>query len=168
MRVIGFALVSVIALASPAIAQQSGCAGFKWPIDREQAAFAGSSLPTINSGTQIPGVMEGVNLRLARQDSLTFDVAPTHKPRNTPAFGGIFGMVPIQVAGAYQVTLSDGAWIDVVQNGKALQQTGFTDSHDCPTVRKSVRFNLAAGPVTILVTDAAKDTLKLDVLPPPP
>lgn len=156
-------------LAAPAFAQEgTGCSAFKWHIDREETAFAGEGLPTVNAGAQIPGVMEAVVLKLAGQDGMTFEIAPSHKPRNTPAYAGVFPIVPIQVDGPYNVTVSDEAWIDVVQNGKMLHQTGFTGAKGCHDVRKSVRFDLVHGPATILISDASSDTLKIEVLPPPP
>jgi hypothetical protein len=152
----------------PAWADEStGCSGFKWHIDREETAFAGDALPAVNAGAQIPGVMEAVLLHLAKQDGQTFEIPPSHRPKHNPAYAGVFSIVPIQVAGPYNVTISEEAWIDVIQGGKALRQTGFTGAQGCHDVRKSVRFDLAAGPATIMITDAANETLKIEVLPPP-
>ena len=53
----------------------------------------------------------------------------------------------------------------MVQNGKMLKQSGFSGSHTCKAVRKSVRFNLDAGPATVEISDAPQDTVKIDVLP---
>ena len=173
MRPANLSFVSAAALlvhiGLPAWAQEgSGCSGFKWHIDREQTAFAGEGLPTVNAGAQIPGVMEAVGLSLAKQEGMTFEVEPSHKPKNNPAYAGMFSIVPIQVPGPYNITISDEAWIDVIQGGKVLHQTGFTGSNGCHDVRKSVRFDLSNGPATILISDAVKDSLKIEVLPPPP
>ena len=166
----GLALATLMAstLILPAAAQSGGgCSGFKWHVDREEAAFAGEGIPTVNGGGQIPGIMEAVTVQLTAQDQLTYEVPPTHKPRSNPAYGGLFPITPIAVPGPYQVTVSDIAWIDVVQNGKSLKPIAFTDSKDCHSVRKSVRFDLAKGPATIEISDAAKQSIMLDVLPPP-
>ena len=159
---------ALMALATSALAQSDGCSGFKWPVDREQKAFAGEGVLLVDGGGQIPGIMEAVTIKLAKQEDLAFQVPPTHKPKSNPAYAGAFPMNPIAVPGPYQVTISDDAWIDVIQDGKLLKQTGFTGSHDCKTVRKSVRFDMAKGPATLMISDAARDNLKVDVLPPPP
>ena len=168
----GLLLANILAAGLAPIAAQaaepSGCDGFKWHIDREQTAFAGQGLPTISAGAEIPGVMEAVVLHLAKQDGQTFPVPPTHKPRHDPAFAGVFPMIFMQVPGPYNITISDAAWIDVVQDGKLVRQTGYTGATGCHDVRKSVQFQFAKGPATIMITDAATDTLKLEVLPPPP
>lgn len=169
MRRLVLTLSVLLAPQLSAMAQTAGgCSAFKWHVDREEMAFAADSLPTVIGGGQIPGVMEAVTIQLTDQSALTFPVPPTHKPRNTPAYGGIYPIVPIVVPGNYQVTISDGGWIDVVQNGQLLKQTGFTDSKDCHAVRKSVRFAFAKGPATIQISDAAKTAMKIEVLPPPP
>ena len=53
----------------------------------------------------------------------------------------------------------------MVENGKVLKQSGFTGSHTCKTVHKSVRFDLAPGPATVEISDAEADSLKLEVVP---
>ena len=75
------------------------------------------------------------------------------------------GLPTVAAADTYQVTLSGDAWVDVVQDGKVLKQVGFTGSHSCKAVRKSVRFAIGTAPTTIEISDAGADTLKLEVLP---
>lgn len=167
-RLVCSVVFALACTAAPVLAQEgSGCSAFKWHVDRETTAFAGDAQPDVSAGAQIPGVMEAVKLQLAKQDGQTFDIPPSRQPKHNPAYAGVFTVVPFQVAGPYIVTISDEAWIDVIQGGKILHQTGFTAAKDCPAVRKSVRFTLAAGPATIMVTDAANPILKLEVLPPP-
>jgi hypothetical protein len=165
-----FAGVFAIVGIGPGFGQEKadGCSGFKWSVDRELTAFSGEGVLVVNSGGQIPGIMEAVSLRLAKQDDVHFEVPPSRKPKNNPAFAGVFPIVPVAVPGPYNVTVSDDAWIDVIQNGHVLRQTGFTGSHTCAAIHKSVRFDLEKGPATVMITDAAKDALKIDVLPPPP
>ena len=168
----GAVSAAVAALALSVMSAQAqegtGCAAFKWHIDREQTAFAGEGVPTVSAGAQLHGIMEAASLKLAKQEGMTFDVAPTHKPKNNPAFAGVFQTPPILVAGPYLVTISNDGWIDVVQGGRLLRQTAFSGAKGCHDVRKSVRFDLAQGPATVMITDAPQDTLKIDLLPPPP
>ena len=157
--------VGVALLAPPALAQQPpGCSDFKWPVDRELAAFASDAAPAVESVAPLP-TAAAATLKLADQGGVSFTVPPVHKPKHGPAYAGSFVLPAGMAAGPYQVTLSDDAWIDVAQGGKLLKQTGFTGSHTCTVVRKSVRFDLAAGPATLEISDSTKDSVKVEVLP---
>ena len=155
----------ILMMASPVLAQDPGCSDFKWPVDREKAAFSSGTLPIVATGASLPPVSQAAALTLSKQDSVTFATTPTHQPKHDPAFAGTFELPPPATPGSYQVTVSDEAWIDVAQNGKLLKQTGFTGSHTCPLVRKSVRFDLADGPITVEISDATRDAMKIEVLP---
>ncbi len=165
MRGLAFPAFAALLLAGPAWAQETDCSGFKWPLNRELAAFKNEPLPAVANGGALPGLVEAVELNLVSQDQVSYAVPPARKPRHAPAYGGTFTLPPIASADTYQVTISDEAWIDVVQGGKILKQVGFTGSHSCAAVHKSVRFPLGVGPATIEISDAAVQTLKLEVLP---
>jgi hypothetical protein len=47
------------------------------------------------------------------------------------------------------VTLSQDAWLDVIQDGRYARSAGSSGRRDCPGLRKSVRFHLQAGPVVL-------------------
>ncbi|MDX8479399.1 hypothetical protein RFN28_13045 [Mesorhizobium sp. VK24D] len=68
--------------------------------------------------------------------------------------------------GELQFSLSDEAWIDVVQDGHAVKSAGFSGVKTCPGIRKSVRFKLSAGPATVQLSGAKKADLKVAVLTP--
>lgn len=165
MRTLACTALIGLALTMPALAEDADCASFKWPMNRELAAFEAEGLPTVASGAALPGLVEAVTLKLAPQDQVTYPVPPSRTPKHTPAYGGTFTLPPIAAADTYQVTISDEAWLEVVQDGKPVKQTGFSGSHSCKVVRKSVRFPLGTGPATVEISDAASDTLKLEVLP---
>jgi hypothetical protein len=67
--------------------------------------------------------------------------------------------------GTYQVTLSDEAWIDMVQGGAFVASTDHSGAKECPGVRKLVRFNLAAGPLVVETSQASVTTLKIAIRP---
>ncbi len=140
------------------------CAKFKWSIDRERDAFKGK-LPTIRSGADYPGVMSGVTVMLDPQAKVTYPVPPARAPKAPTAFGAVVTAPPLAAKGVYQITVSEPVWIDVVQNGKALKSDSFTGQENCPGVRKSVRFNLEAGPMLIELSDATVSQINLDLLP---
>jgi hypothetical protein len=61
--------------------------------------------------------------------------------------------------GTYQVTLSDEAWIDVIQDGKFLRSIGSSGRSDCPGVRKSVRFELKPEPFVLQLSGVILETI---------
>ena len=105
------------------------------------------------------------HVNLEPQASVTFAKAPGRKPKADPAFAAVLTLPALAAAGRYQVTLSDEAWIDVLQNGKEVRSSGFSAQGDCPGVHKSVRFALQPGPATVQISGAAVDAIKIDVLP---
>lgn len=160
---------AVIGLAMLACSGQAAladtCSQFSWSIAREQKAFAGSGLATLHSGDTYPGMLNGVMVTLEPQDKVAYPVPPAKTAKANPSYGAVLMSQPVAVAGTYQVTLSEPAWIDLVQNGKTLRFAAFSGKSGCPGIRKSVKFNLIPGPLTIEISDSAKQTLNLDLLP---
>lgn len=161
------AALALLAGALPARAQDaSGCAKFKWPVDRERSAFGTPGLQVVESGKPLPGIMDPAIVRLKPVGEAQFAQPPGRKPKEG-TFGAAFKTPPIAVAGTYQITISDEAWIDVIQDGRALRPEAFSGAPDCPNVRKSLRFKLAAGQATVQISGSAADSVKVDLLPPP-
>jgi len=68
-------------------------------------------------------------------------------------------------AGTYRITLSEGAWIDVIQDGAALKATAHSGATGCDGVRKSVKFELAPGPMIIELSGTTAHAVALVVTP---
>ena len=85
--------------------------------------------------------------------------------RQQTAFGGIVSFDKLPEAGHYQITLSGHGWIDVVQNGKPLEATAHTGAIECEWIRKSVRFEIGAGPFSVQVNGLDKDTVRFTLTP---
>ncbi len=159
------AVMAVLVSTSTVMAQDaSGCAKFKWSIDRERSAFGTPGLQSVDPGKPLPGIMDPAIVKLQPVSSAAFEQPPGHKPKDG-TFGAVLKSPPIAVAGTYQITLSDQAWIDVIQGGKKVRSSAFSDQSDCPNVRKSVRFPLAVGQATLQISGSATDSIKVDVLP---
>lgn len=143
-------------------AQTDGCALFDWPVAIEREWFASPDLPSYVSGSSLPAFpQQGFTLALASAQEVTFPVAP-----EKPAESGWSGFVLLPQSGSpgmYQITLSDNGWIDVVQGGARLASRAHTGRKDCAALRKSVRFELASGPVTIQISGVPGKTLKIAV-----
>ena len=166
MRAAHLAALLGVALAAPAHGQQADpCASFKWSVAREKQAFTGAQLPILKSGAQYPGILSGVTVALGPQDKVDYPQPPIHKPNGTPSNGAFIAVAPLAVGGTYQVTLSDEAWVDLVQDGKIIRSSTFSGAQGCPGIRKSVKFKLAQGPLTIEISDARSERVNLDLLP---
>jgi hypothetical protein len=63
-------------------------------------------------------------------------------------------------AGGYRVTMSENAWLDVIQDGKALKPSMFGDVVGCAGLRKSVEFELTSAPFVIEVSGVAGGTFR--------
>jgi hypothetical protein len=140
----------------------SGCEKFKWSIARERAWFAASP-KAVAAGADISAGDGGYAVSLVAGGAAGFAVPPERAPK-AGTFGGVV-KTSIDKAGLYQITLSDEAWIDVVQNGASVKSAGFSGQRACPGVRKSVRFNLAAGPATLQISNAESAKIDLAVAP---
>jgi hypothetical protein len=97
-------------------------------------------------------------------DSASFVLAPERLP--TPGtFGGTVHLPQIMMPGIYQVTVSQDAWLDVIQEGRHARAVGSSGRRDCPEVRKSVRFELVAGSVSLQFSRVAGPTITVVISP---
>ncbi len=160
--------VLLLALGVPASAQApapAACTGFAWPLLREQAWFSASSLPRLESGATLSATMPGALLALKPTDAADLPFPPSRSPA-PGTYAGVLRLEAPMMPGAYQVTLSDRAWIDVSQDGKTTRPSGaHTQQPGCPDIAKSVRFQLGTAPVTVVVSGAKAEALKIAVAP---
>lgn len=163
----GFALLLLAPIEARA-AEPTGCAAFLWPIAKEQTAFARADLPAVASGAKQGAWSEqAFLLQLKPQSEVALPLQPSGEPArqaDKPYAGTVAFEAPVE-AGAYHVTLSGPAWIDVVQDGALLPPAAHTGAHDCPDVRKSVRFELTKAPVVLQISGSATPTVKIGIVP---
>ncbi|MCA6115961.1 hypothetical protein J6524_13825 [Bradyrhizobium sp. WSM 1738] len=161
--------LSVIAIASmavlgPAHAADDGCEKFAWPLLRDRAAFAAADKTTVAAGDTLSALPAGALLiRLQTGAQATFAMPPERKPRTEQWHGGMVRLPAPPKSGIYQITLSDDAWIDVIQNGRYARSVGSTGRGDCPGVRKSVRLDLDASPIVLQVSGVAPETIAVTI-----
>lgn len=143
----------------------AACTAFDWPLMREMAWLEAPGLPKLSSGDELPSGMPGAALALKPSEEAAFPVAPSRKPA-AGSFGGVLRLPAPTAPGLYQITLSDEAWLDVSQDGRStLRPTAHTGKRDCPGLRKSLRFQLGTQPVTIAVSNAKADSIRIAVAP---
>ncbi len=162
-------LAALFALAAPlGAAEPGGCDAFDWPLATEIGWITAPDRLQVKSGATIESVPEkAVELALMPQADAVLAVLPTGSPAKKPdaAFAGTVHFAAPQKPGLYQVTLSTGGWIDVVQDGAALKDVAHTGKLDCPHARKSVRFEIGDGPFIVQITSAPSSTIVVTVKP---
>ena len=156
-------LVVVGTLDCPPAFADDACAAFKWPLSREQSWFRDPH-PAIASGASLAKADGAATIRLRPVGEITFAVPPDHKPA-AGTYAAVIAVPAVDQGGLYQITLSDEAWIDVVQDGAPRKSVDFSGKTGCPGLRKSVRFDLAAAPITIQVSGAKAEAIELAVGP---
>lgn len=152
-----------IVLALPALAED-GCDKFAWSLNRERAWFAASDKLQIPSADPLPALPgKALILRLQQVDAVVFVMPPERRPKSANGFGGAVSFAAPEQAGIYQVTLSEDAWIDVVQEGRYVRSVGSSGRRDCPGLRKSVRLELARAPFVMQLSDVETEIVMIAV-----
>jgi hypothetical protein len=152
---------------TPQKGMSGGCESFKWPLDKERAAFDEATLEKVASGAA-RGVLKEQAFALTLLPAA--DVAYTLPPKKKKGAAGVWhgGMLAFAAPdkpGVYQVTLSGEGWVDLVQNGAALDSADHSGAKNCPGLRKSVRFIVGAAPVALQVSGVPGDSIKLAIRP---
>ena len=149
----------------PAPAGMAGCEGFDWSLSREQAWFAAPGLPELASGAALPAGSPAAVLRLKPHADAKLPVPPTRTPK-PDSFAGVLTVDAPATPGRYQITLSDEGWIDVNQEGEGPRKpAAHTGKRTCPGLRKSLRYELAAKPFSITISNATADAIRIAVAP---
>lgn len=150
--------------AAPAwAAEPSGCDKFKWPIDKERAALTAQDRAKSASGAEL-AVPVAVTVDLKTPAEAKLPSPPERKPKDG-TFAGFARFQKAPKAGTYTISLSAGAWVDVVQDGETLKPMEFSGATDCAGIRKTMKYDLAAGPFVIQISGATENTINMAVLP---
>ena len=92
-----------------------------------------------------------------------FAKPPERKPQAERWFGGAIRFPSLEKPGIYQVTLSEEAWIDAVQDDRYARSVGSTGRSDCPGLRKSVRLDLGAAPFVLQIGGVTSDSIAVAI-----
>ena len=169
------AALMAVAVTSPCLAQDPrqeprqepvGCDKFKWPLDKERATLTGTDLPKLASGASITWPIPWATLvTLVPFAEAKLPTPPELAPKSPSSFAGFLQVHAPAKAGTYKITLSSEGWIDVVQNSHAVKSSAFSGATGCEGVRKSVKFDLAAQPLTIELSGVPERTIGVVVSP---
>jgi len=158
------ALIALL-LAAPAFAQEPvGCDKFKWPLDRERAMLA---TPTVvASGSEVlQPLAAAMMVTLVPFADANLPMAPERAPKSPDSYAGFVRVSGLPKAGTYRITLSQGAWIDVFQDGIAVKSTAHSGAAGCDGLHKSVKFELARGPMIIELSGTTAHAIAVVVTP---
>jgi hypothetical protein len=157
-------LAAMASVAGPAMAQDAGCDKFAWPLTHERALFAAADKRPLIAGAELAAIpANAIALRLQPAAQAMFVLPPERKPKSENWFGGGVRLPAPEKPGSYQFTLSQEAWIDVVQDGRYARSIGSTGRGDCSGLRKSVRFELNATPFVVQLSGVATETVDLAI-----
>ena len=144
----------------------SACERFDWSIKRELELFADPYLEMVFSGATLSSVPDkGLVLELQPHGTVDYVLPPGGETKSDDTFAGLLFIKNVLQAGTYDVTLSGDAWIDLIQDGKAQALSAETINSDCSDARKSMRFRLEPGALTVQVSGASANLIKLAILP---
>lgn len=152
----------------PQKGMSGGCESFKWPLDKERAAFGDAGLEKVGSGAARGAWKEqAFALALVPVAEVTYSLPPAKKNKDAASaqYGGMLAFAAPDKAGVYQVTLAGEGWIDLVQNGATLRSADHSGAKNCPGLRKSVRFNVGAAPVVLQISGAPAESIKIAIRP---
>jgi hypothetical protein len=161
--VVGLLLVSLA--PTWAAEEPSGCDKFKWNIDHERAALTAPDRAKLVSGSEVAAVPStGLILALSTPSEAKLPSPPERAPKEG-TFAGFTSFKAAPKAGIYTISLSAGAWVDVVQDGHFLKPKGFSGATDCEGIRKTMKYELGATPFVLQVSGAREDSLSIAILP---
>ena len=157
MRVLLAAFLLSAGIAPPALAADNTdpCSAFAWPMAAERTLLARAANTQVKDGGTIERAPPlSFALALVPDNQTRFALAPQRAP-SAGGYGASIAIGAPPAEGDYRVTLSSEGWIDLIQNNASVASTAHSGAKDCPGMRKSVKFHLAAGaPLTLQISSA--------------
>jgi hypothetical protein len=153
--------------AAPAWATEepSGCDKFKWNIDHERAALTAPDRVKLVSGSELNALPStGITLGLSAPAEAKLPSPPERAPKEG-TFAGFASLKRAPKAGLYTVSLSAGAWVDVVQDGHFLKPKAFSGATDCDGIRKTMKYEISASPFVLQISGTKEDSISIAILP---
>ena len=157
----------VLLSAAPAIAadEPSGCDKFKWPIDHERAALTAPDRIKLATGAELNAIpATGMTFTLVAPAEAKLPSPPERAPKDG-TFAAFANFKTAPKAGIYTISLSAGAWVDVVQDGHDLKPKAFSGATDCDGIRKTMKYELSAAPFVLQISGARDSALSVVILP---
>lgn len=164
MRKYLFALLLLGTAPTFAAEEPSGCDKFKWPIERDRAALTAPDQAKLASGSEQAAVPASAITRgLVAPQEAKLPVPPERAPKDG-TFAG-FTSIKAAKAGLYTISLSAGAWVDVMQDGHFLKPVAFSGATDCDGIRKTMKYEFSDKPFVLQISGAKENSLSISILP---
>jgi len=145
--------------------EPSGCDKFKWPIDRERAALTAPDRAKLASGSEQAALpLPAITLALVAPADAKLPSPPERAPKDG-TFAGFASFKTAPKAGVYTISLSIGAWVDLVQNGHFLKPVAISGASDCDGIRKIMKYELSAQPFVLQISGAKDSSVSIAILP---
>ena len=161
------AIALLIGTAAPvwAAEEPSGCDKFKWPIDGARKVLTAPDRIALASGGALAAMpSSGITLSLVSPADAKLPSPPERAPKDG-TMAGFANFKAAPKAGIYTISLSAGAWVDVVQDGHFLKPKAFSGATDCDGIRKTMKYELAAQPFVLQVSGARENAISIAILP---
>jgi hypothetical protein len=160
-------LLALLLLGIPAYAAEepSGCDKFKWNIDHERVALTAQDRIKLVSGGELSALPStGMTLALVPPGEAKLPSPPERAPKEG-TFAGFANFKNAPKAGVYTISVSAGAWVDVVQDGHFLKPKGFSGATDCDGIRKTMKYEIGANPFVLQISGTKDDSISIAILP---
>jgi hypothetical protein len=166
MRAASVVVLLLLAAAPVRAAEEpSGCDKFKWNIDHERAALTASDRARLTSGSELNALpSSGVILSLVAPAAAKLPTPPERAPKDD-TFAGFTSIKAAPKAGVYTISLSAGAWVDVVQDGHFLKPKAFSGATECDGIRKTMKYELSSSPFVLQVSGSKDNSIAIAILP---
>ena len=165
MRKLVLAVLLFAAAPAWAAEEPSGCDKFKWPIDHERAVLTAPDRVKLSSGSDVAAMPStGITLALVAPADAKLPSPPERAPKDG-TLAGFANFKGAPKAGIYTISLSNGAWVDVVQGGHFLKPKAFSGATDCDGIRKTMKYELAAQPFVLQVSGTKESAISIAILP---
>jgi hypothetical protein len=163
-------VTALVAAALPALAAEDPCAGFSWDVGHERAVFA--TAPEVMAAADGPALLRSsrevsvdrlYGLKLLRQTSVTYVIAPGRAAAPEAAYGGLVHL-RVPSTGVWRISLDAKLWVDVLADGAAIQSGDYQGRPGCSAPHKIVEFTLPAGKsLTVQLSGDAASTVRFAV-----
>lgn len=157
--IVGAAMAGLASSVSAQGEPQPACAAIDSALPDDLAAW-GDRAALIDKSLRV-GRAATVALRPVSE--VHFPIPP-QKQGKVGSFGGS-AKFDIARAGTYRVSLSEGAWIDVISGGKLIASSSHGHGPDCTSIRKIVAFPLRPGRYTLQLSGSPKPAIAVLVTP---
>jgi len=166
MRAASVVMLLLLAATPVRAAEEpSGCDKFKWNIDHERAALMAPDRARLTSGSELNALpSSGLILSLVAPAAAKLPTPPERTPKDD-TFAGFTSVKTAPKAGVYTISLSAGAWVDVVQDGHFLKPKAFSGATDCDGIRKTMKYELSSSPFVLQVSGSKDNSIAIAILP---